>query len=214
MANIVSFDPINLRIIEINIGTDNTLDASEIYSEWKFWLQQGTNAKYPQAFRFEGGSPISAQRSLGITYFLMNGWRIRPAELNHKLVLDGNLFVDGGGVSAVVPTLGNFTVNVETQVSTLIDTIQSSTNLTVADKTSIADYVWGKSKGTYQTGSVGESLWLMQESQLGSWEINNAQMLMYPSGSSVPVAIFELKDKFGNSITDLETTPPYKRNRI
>jgi hypothetical protein len=121
MADVVTFDPVNLRIVEISTGGDNELDLVEVYSEWKVWVKDGDNAKHPPAFRFVGGDPISGVQSLGTTYFLINGWRIRPAELNHKLTVVGNLFTDPAGFSAYVPTLGSFQVNTETRVSNLTD---------------------------------------------------------------------------------------------
>jgi hypothetical protein len=121
MPAIVTFDPANLRIVEIGVGGDNVLDVVEIYSEWKDWVKIGDNAKYAQAFRFVGGDPISATQDLGITYFLLNGWRFRPAELSHKVTLVGNIFTDPDGFSIFVDTLGAFTVNAETRVSNLVD---------------------------------------------------------------------------------------------
>ena len=92
MANIVTFDGPNKLIIEVSAAGDNVLEASEVYSEWKFWVTQSDNAKYLQAFTPVGGDPITGTESLDITYFLENGWRIRPAELDHKLAVEGNLY--------------------------------------------------------------------------------------------------------------------------
>jgi hypothetical protein len=130
MPDIVTFDPLNLRIVEIDAGGDNELDVVEIYSEWKDWLKIGDNAKHHQAFRFVGGDPISATQDLGITYFLLNGWRIRPSESNHKLTLVGNIFTDPDGFSIFVNTLGAFTVNTETRVSNLVDSSVARLDLT------------------------------------------------------------------------------------
>lgn len=130
MPAIVTFDPINLRIVEIGIGGDNELNVVEVYSEWKDWVKIGDNAKYLQAFRFVGGDTISATQNLGITYFLVNGWRFRPAELSHKITLVGNIFTDPSGFSVFVATLGAFTVNTETRVSNLVDSSVARLDLT------------------------------------------------------------------------------------
>lgn len=129
MPDIVTFDPLNLRIVEIDAGGDNVLDVAEIYSEWKEWLKLSDNAKFSQAFRFVGGDPISDTQDLGVTYFLLNGWRIRPAESSHKLTLVGNIFTDPSGFSIFVATLGTFTVNTETRVSNLVDSSVSRLDL-------------------------------------------------------------------------------------
>ena len=130
MADVVTFDAPNLRIIEISAAGDNELTVQEIYSEWKDWCRVGDNIKHPRAFRYVGGDPISDTLDLGVTYFLMNGWKIRPAELSHKLTVVGNLYTDPAGESAFVPTQGSYVVNVETRVSNLVDS-------TVADAAQI-----------------------------------------------------------------------------
>jgi hypothetical protein len=119
MPAVVTFDPLTLRIIEISAAGDNILNLDEIYSEWKVFVKTGDNAKHPQAFRFVGGDQTEASSFLGVTYFLLNGWRIRPAELSHKLTVEGNLRTDPFGSSAFVDTLGSFTVSVETEFSNL-----------------------------------------------------------------------------------------------
>jgi hypothetical protein len=124
MADKVTFDPINLIIAEISVGGDNEILWQEIYSEWKAWLLADlARLGYPQAFRYVGSDPISPVQNLGSTFFLMNGWRVRPAELSHKLTLVGNCFVEGGIGSVVVPTLGAHTINVEMRVSNLTDAV-------------------------------------------------------------------------------------------
>jgi len=44
-----------------------------------------------------------------IYIFLQNGWRVRPMEANHALIITGNLFVAEGG-SPLVNTLGSYNV--------------------------------------------------------------------------------------------------------
>lgn len=73
---------------------------------------QDDNAKYLSAFYTLGGDPLGGGLYVASYFFLMNGWRIRPMEANHTLILEGNVSVYGGGVP-VVQTLGNY--NVSTQ---------------------------------------------------------------------------------------------------
>jgi len=130
MADIVTFDGPNKVIVEISAAGDNELDLVEVYSEWKVWVTQADNTKYLQAFTPVGGDPISVSQNLGITYFLENGWRIRPAELAHKLTIVGNLYTRESGQSAFVDTLGAFNVNTETRVSSLVDSSVARLDLT------------------------------------------------------------------------------------
>ncbi|APU88976.1 conserved hypothetical protein [Virus Rctr197k] len=119
MADVVTFDPVTRVITEIAAGVINTINAQEIYSEWKDWLRTADNAKYPFAFTYVGGDPITLTVSVGSTFFLENGWRIRPAELSHKLTVVGNIYTREPGESIFLPTLAPFTVLAETQVSAL-----------------------------------------------------------------------------------------------
>lgn len=145
MPDVVTFDPARRLIIEIPAGSpedptlDNNIDVIEIYSEWKVWAQQNgefgespeePNMRFPPAMRVVGGDPISDVQNLGSTFFLINGWRIKPAEGSHRLTLTGNLFTDPAGESTVVPTDGVFTVLVENFVSNLVDSSVSRLDLT------------------------------------------------------------------------------------
>lgn len=124
MADVVTFDPVNLRIVEINSALAvNTLTAKEVYSEWKAWLlADPSRLGYPAAFTPIGGDPTTGSDALGVTLFLENRWKIRPAEYNHKLIVDGNVFDRAGG-SIFATTLGAYNVHTETKVSNLIDRV-------------------------------------------------------------------------------------------
>lgn len=119
---VVTFDGTNRVITEIENG-DNTVAVSDIYSDWKRWLLEGDNTKFAPAFTPVGGDPITADQALGTTYFLENGWRIRPAETSHKLVLVGNIYTREPGQSVFLSTLGAFTVSAETRVSAIVERI-------------------------------------------------------------------------------------------
>lgn len=103
-----SFDAANKRIV-LTPGT-TAFTAQDCYSRWKEWAQ--ANSQYEPAFRVVGGDPIGGGLFVASYFFLINGWRVRPFEGNHTLVIDGNLIVDGGGVP-VVQTLGAFNVSVQ-----------------------------------------------------------------------------------------------------
>lgn len=101
----ITFDGATKRII-----LDSTnVSAAQIWSRWVDWA--ATNGQWLPAFRQVGGDDLGSGLSIPPYFFLMNGWRVRPMESNHNLVITGNLFVDGGGVP-VVSTLGTFQVNV------------------------------------------------------------------------------------------------------
>lgn len=119
MPDVVTFDPVARRIVEIDTGADNEIDAVEVYSEWKDWiLADSSRLKHPPAFTIIGGQPLDAGLTrFAPTYiFLINRWRFRPAEHTHRVRIVGNLYTDDGD-PINVPTIGTYNVNVETEVS-------------------------------------------------------------------------------------------------
>lgn len=104
----ITFDPAARRIVLDSVA----VTAAEIWSRWVEWSAQGDNSKWPNALRQVGGDDLGSGLLIPAYYFLLNGWRVRPMEANHVLVITGNLFVDGGG-QPVVQTLGNFNVSVQ-----------------------------------------------------------------------------------------------------
>ena len=98
-------DPATKRIVLDSAS----VTAKSIYAAWVDWVAQGDNSKYLPAFRSVGGDDLGGGLSIPPYYFLLNGWRVRPMEMNHTLTIDGNLFVEGGG-DPVVSTLGSFNV--------------------------------------------------------------------------------------------------------
>lgn len=117
MAN--TFDGIN-KLIILGEGT-TSLSIRELYSEWVDWVALSDNSKYLPAFRTVGGDSISSTKELGITFFMINDWKIRPYEGNHRLLVEGNVYTDPYGSSIFVPTLGNYNIVIETTVSNLSD---------------------------------------------------------------------------------------------
>lgn len=109
------------RIIIVNYGVENLNVQDDIYSEWKRFLLSPENKKFKQAMRVVGGDPIP-NRNLGSTFFLMNGWKIRPFEGDHRLVITGNIYATDGS-DIIMDTIGNHKVRVMMTVSNIIDKV-------------------------------------------------------------------------------------------
>lgn len=120
----VSFDGINKIISITQAPVSNLVEIDvqvDLYSDWKEWMLQSDNAKYAPAMRSVGGDPISQVRSLGATYFLINDWKIRPYNADHRLLLVGNLYTDPAGESPILSTINPHSVIVEYSISSLVD---------------------------------------------------------------------------------------------
>lgn len=85
----------NTKIIELDTGV-RSFTPTELYSAWKDWTISSDNSKYEQAMRAIGNEPLTPTNNAPAFFFMMNGWRIQPEDVNHVLVIDGNLIVDGG----------------------------------------------------------------------------------------------------------------------
>lgn len=130
----IVFDPATKRIVLDSAS----VTAAELWSRWADWVALSDNAKYLPAFRQAGGDDLGGGLSIPAYMFLLNGWRVRPMEANHALIITGNLFVDGGGVP-VVSTLGAFQVNVNYTVPVQAQGIATGGGPTAGD---IASAVW------------------------------------------------------------------------
>ena len=105
-----------------NITTIDVKD--DIYSAWGEWVALRNNNTFSTSIRQIGGDVITPIISLGFTFFLTNGWKIRPAEENYILEIIGNLYSDDG-LSPIIPTLGNYSTVITMTRSNLIYTIST-----------------------------------------------------------------------------------------
>jgi hypothetical protein len=116
----VTFIP-EQKIISVNLGV-RALDVQyDIYSEWKRWVMvEEYNTRFPVALRTVGGDDLIDGKTLGATFFLMNGWKIKPPEENGNLNVSGNLYDDAGG-TVFVNTIGSYNSMIIQTVSNLTD---------------------------------------------------------------------------------------------
>lgn len=133
-----TFDGPN-KLIILTSGT-TTVDVKVLYSAWKDWVLLSNNAAFLQAFSAIGGDPLVGGQFLGSTYFLENGWKIRPQEANHTLVVSGNLYARDGS-SPFVSTVGSFNVTINLSTSNLVDTVSSGSGLSSDQATQLLE-IW------------------------------------------------------------------------
>jgi hypothetical protein len=137
------FDGDNL-LIKVNQGV-TTLDIqTDLYSDWKEWVQTGNNSKFLPALRTIGGDPTVETKVVAPYFFLMNGWKIKPYSWNHTLNLIGNLFVDNPqtyGSNVIVPPDGYFTVLVNMSTTSDASKLLVGSGVTQQDKEDIANLV-------------------------------------------------------------------------
>lgn len=141
MASFI-FDGPN-KIIQLG---DNTVQfsAPTIYSEWKRWIQQGDNTKYEPAFDLAvGGNPLGGNVNLGSYYFLQNGWKIRPWNNDHTLIIEGNLFPVPDDAGLFIATVDPHNVLIAMRTSSLTQQVLIEQSDPI-DEVYLADAVWNK----------------------------------------------------------------------
>lgn len=133
----VTFDGEN-KIISVMSGI-TALDVKvDLYSDWKEWQLTSDNIKYEPAFRAIGGDPIGAGLFAGSFFFVINGWKLRPDEADHTLVIDGNLFGEDGA-TIVIQTLGDFTVSTQIRNSSQAQGISTGSGLSATQSDMLRD---------------------------------------------------------------------------
>lgn len=126
----VTFDGIN-KLILINEGETDLDVQIDMYSDWKEWVRTQDNLKYLPPFRTVGGEPTIAGQRLDVTYFLINGWKIKPYIGTYDLTLTGNIFdVDGGSIKvpADVNRFNPNNITINTNTSVIVRQVDSGTS--------------------------------------------------------------------------------------
>lgn len=138
------------RLFVAKAGVTSVDIKKELYSDAKeHWIDDTTANKFDFPIRVVAGDPTSSG-FVEPFFFLGKGWKIRPDEANHTLLLIGNLELDTGETGdLVVPTTGGFTV--------LVRNVLSNKALLVGAGP-IASAVWGAARSSYvAAGTFGES---------------------------------------------------------
>lgn len=116
----VVFDGPN-RYIYLLDGYGEFSVSEHVYDAWKEWIRLRDFTKYPEALQVVGGEPISPTEALGATFFLVNGWKMKPIDGTEAITIDGNIFSDDLQPATDPDDNGN--LNISYKVSTLTNTI-------------------------------------------------------------------------------------------
>lgn len=186
----ISFDGENKLAILSN-GT-TSLTVVDLWSRWVDWFSTDDNSKFPLAMSQIGGDEIGGGKFLGVTFFLENGWKIRPYEGDHLLTITGNLFSRDTS-QVTTSTLGDYNVLVNMSTSNLVDTVSTSG----ASPSAIADEVWNRMASAHTiNGSFGATI-----GEISSATLANALLLA------------SMNDKIMEATTLIETLIKYEGNR-
>ena len=145
MADKVTFDLPNRLIIgnaaEIDVNGFLSLDWNkDVYSLAKQkWIDDDAFTRHPFPFRVIGGDPLTATQKAPAFFFMQNGttdvfgqnagWRFRPAEQDHTVLITDNVVQESLTDQIFVPTVSGFTVLIRGDVF-LAQTIEIAGGLT------------------------------------------------------------------------------------
>ena len=130
MANHVDYNT-DKRIIYVTtaptlVGGDWVVDLDikiDLYSDGKEdWLSNDTLNKFEFPIRSVGGDDLPGEKSLGATFFLDSGWKLKPYEADHVFNVNGNFYSEDG-TSPFVGTSGIYNIMIINTVSSLVDSI-------------------------------------------------------------------------------------------
>jgi len=128
----VTFDGPN-RLIIINPNETDINVQEDIYSVYKEWALIDENIRWFNALTVVGGEQTIEGQFLDATFFLVNGWRIKPSPGSYTLNIDGNLFAsDGGAISVPAEEVNNLpnNININTTTSVTVRKIEAGSDLT------------------------------------------------------------------------------------
>ena len=135
----VTFDGVN-RLIIVNDGVTEINIQTDIYSDWKEWVQVRDYSKFFAACRTVGGDPTIGGNALGATFFTINNWQIL---ISDNTTFTGNIFSDdfdspyktAEGTKIALSEVSNLIDRIGVQTDDLIAAgIATTTNIT--DQTS------------------------------------------------------------------------------
>lgn len=148
------------KIITLTSGTTE-VSVRDLWSRYVDWYLTSDNSKYLPAFEIVGGNDVDtdAGTSIPIYAFLKNGWKIKPQEAHHTLVVnEGVLLVEGGG-DPFLNTDGNFVVRINYQQPVQAISFSAGGGAT-------ADDIWNALKSDHVTaGTFGKLLQDMESVQ-------------------------------------------------
>lgn len=140
----------------IQLYNISQISVSDIYFDWKRWVMQKDNSKYLSAFKYVGGDPTLTGQYLGITFFLINGWKFRPSNNDQTLVIVGNIYTDDD-TPVFVSTVEVHNVAIQMSFSNLTTIIDNQ--LVIPTTKQIATEVWNSDKSIVtDNNSMGETL--------------------------------------------------------
>lgn len=167
----VTFDAAN-KLIWVNYGVTELDWKEDVYSAWKEWMRLESHTENPAvlpAIRAIGGDDITSDgsRKVGTTFFLTNGWRLKPWGGDYRLSILGNVYTEEGE-PIYVPVDGDYKIVIEQTLSSLVELVTlegTDTPGTAPTAAEVANAVWNQpALNNIGTGTFGSYLNMVKAS--------------------------------------------------
>ena len=101
----------------VTITTDTELDVKDLWSRWVDWWLTSDNSKYGIAMLQVGGDDIDvvAGTSIPVYIYLQDGWKVKPKEADHTLVVTNAVLLTDDGSTPYEATTGAYNVVIRDQ---------------------------------------------------------------------------------------------------
>jgi hypothetical protein len=123
------YDPVTklVELTETPLTGEASVDVQiDLYSDAKEdWLADEYLSRFTFPWVSIGGQPTGGGKLAGQLFFLRNdlGWRIKPFEADHQLLMEGNLFGTDPNTDVYTPTTGEYSVLILNTRSNLATTV-------------------------------------------------------------------------------------------
>ena len=116
MAAKLTYDTTN-KLFILNTGVTLFDIKVDLYSDAKEdWKNNVSLNKFKFPIISVGGQSIGSGQIISPYYILRYGWKIRPQEANHTLIVSGNIITDND-TDVFIDTIGNYNVRTKYIVS-------------------------------------------------------------------------------------------------
>ena len=167
------FDPIN-KFIKILSGSQNPLDALDIYDKSMDWADNSGSMVYDAPMGAVGKAPLGGGVYSDSIFILQNGWKLKFYDGTYQFIIKGTIITDDETARTVSPDSGS--VEAIFQVSSQ-GTI--STDLALAN-----DISW------------------IKKIERGRWKIVNNQLVFYDEDNTTIIRTFNLFNKTGQPASE------------
>ena|SRR3990167_6058513 len=105
------------KLFILNSGVTSLDVKVDLYSDAKEdWKDNSTLNRFRFSILAVGGQDIGGGQTISPYYILQSGWKVRPQEANHTLIVIGNLITDDGS-PPIIATVGDYNVLIRSQIT-------------------------------------------------------------------------------------------------